>query len=81
MAGIGKSQIEPDGTVHNICKGTRCSEHGEFHHRRGFYDDDPHGLFPILLAAIEMDPLKAVANSPRPDHELAAPKPVTMVAC
>ena len=51
------SQIEPDGTVHNICEGTMCSADVEFYGQRAFYDNDTHGLFPILFAGIEMEKL------------------------
>ena len=50
-----ESQIEPDGTVHNICEGTMCSEDPDFYVARPLYDNDTHGLFAVLFAAIEMD--------------------------
>ncbi|NEW83787.1 MAG: hypothetical protein GZ094_15670 [Mariniphaga sp.] len=49
-----KTQIEPDGTVHNICYGTMCSEDVEYYMNRPFYDNDTHGLFAVLFAGIEM---------------------------
>ena len=51
------SRIEADGTVHDICAGTMCTEDEEYYVRRPFYDDDTHGLFAVLFAAIEMDRL------------------------
>lgn len=52
-----QSQIEPDGTVHNICMGTMCSEDINYYLNRPFFDDDTHGLFAVLFAAIEVDKL------------------------
>jgi rhamnogalacturonyl hydrolase YesR len=49
-----KSQMEMDGTVHNICYGTMCSEDENYYLQRPFYDDDTHGLFAVLFAGIEM---------------------------
>ena len=49
-----KTQIEPDGTVHNICYGTMCSEDVNYYMNRPFYDNDTHGLFAVLFAGIEM---------------------------
>jgi len=49
-----ESQIEPDGTVHNICEGTMCSEDVNYYMQRPFYDNDTHGLFAIIFAGIEM---------------------------
>ncbi|HWR99977.1 MAG TPA: glycoside hydrolase family 88 protein, partial [Prolixibacteraceae bacterium] len=39
-----KTQIEPNGTVHNICYGTMCSEDVNYYLERPFYDNDTHGL-------------------------------------
>ncbi len=52
-----KTQIEPDGTVHKICYGTMCSEDVNYYLQRPFYDNDTHGLFAVLFAAIEMHKL------------------------
>jgi rhamnogalacturonyl hydrolase YesR len=49
-----KTQIEPDGTVHNICYGTMCSEDVNYYLERPFYDNDTHGLFAVLFAGIEV---------------------------
>lgn len=49
-----KTQIEPDGNVHNICYGTMCSEDVQYYMDRPFYDNDTHGLFAVLFAGIEM---------------------------
>ena len=48
------TQIEPDGTVHNICEGTMCSEDVNFYLERPFYDNDTHGLFAVLFAGLEL---------------------------
>lgn len=50
-----QSQIEADGTVHNICMGTMCSEDVNYYLNRPFFDDDTHGLFAVLFAAIEVE--------------------------
>jgi rhamnogalacturonyl hydrolase YesR len=52
-----QSQIEPDGTVHNICMGTMCSTDVNYYLNRPFFDDDTHGLFAVLFAAIEVEKL------------------------
>lgn len=49
-----KTQIEPNGTVHNICYGTMCSEDVNYYMNRPFYDNDTHGLFAVLFAGIEV---------------------------
>jgi len=49
-----KTQIEPNGTVHNICYGTMCSEDVNYYLDRPFYDNDTHGLFAVLFAGIEV---------------------------
>ena len=43
---------EEDGTVHNICEGTMCSEDVNYYLGRGLYDNDTHGLFALLFAGI-----------------------------
>lgn len=50
-----KSQIEPDGTVHNICYGTMCSSDVNYYLNRPFYDNDTHGIFAVIFAGIEVD--------------------------
>jgi rhamnogalacturonyl hydrolase YesR len=52
-----KTQIEPDGTVHNICMGTMCSEDVDYYMNRPFFDDDTHGTFSVIFAGIEMQQL------------------------
>ncbi len=64
-----ETQIEADGTVHNICEGTMCSEDVNFYLTRPFYDNDTHGLFPVLFAGIEIAALGASRS-----HRAAAPK-------
>jgi len=49
-----KTQIEPDGTVHNICYGTMCTDDVNYYLNRPFYDNDTHGLFAVLFAGIEV---------------------------
>ena len=49
-----ESQIEKDGTVHNICEGTMCSEDVNYYLGRGLYDNDTHGLFALIFAGIEV---------------------------
>ena len=44
-----ETQIEADGTVHNICEGTMCSEDVNFYLQRPFFDNDTHGLFAVLF--------------------------------
>lgn len=55
-----KSCIDQDGTVHNICMGTMCSEDVNYYINRPFYDNDTHGLFAVLFACIEIDKLNNV---------------------
>ncbi|HEU4608728.1 MAG TPA: glycoside hydrolase family 88 protein [Chitinophagaceae bacterium] len=51
------SQIDADGTVHNICYGTMCSTDVNYYLNRPFYDNDTHGLFAVLFAGMEMNRL------------------------
>ena len=48
------TRIDPDGTVHDICAGTMCTEDVEYYVSRPFYDNDTHGLFAVLFAAVEV---------------------------
>ena len=48
------SQVEQDGTVHNICMGTMCSEDVNYYINRPFFDDDTHGSFAVLFAGIDV---------------------------
>lgn len=52
-----KSQVEKDGTVHNICMGTMCSTDVNYYITRPFYDNDTHGLFAVLFACMELEKL------------------------
>lgn len=52
------TQIEKDGTVHNICYGTMCSADVNYYMNRPFYDNDTHGLFAVLFAAIEVNKMQ-----------------------
>jgi rhamnogalacturonyl hydrolase YesR len=49
------TRIDADGTVHGICAGTMCTEDEEYYVNRPLYDNDTHGLFAVLFAAIELD--------------------------
>jgi rhamnogalacturonyl hydrolase YesR len=49
-----KTDIEPNGKVHNICVGTMCSEDENYYINRPFYEDDTHGLFAVLFAGIDV---------------------------
>jgi unsaturated rhamnogalacturonyl hydrolase len=49
------SQVNKDGTVHNICYGTMCSADVNYYMNRPFYENDTHGLFAVLFAAIEVN--------------------------
>ena len=48
------SQVEADGTVHNICMGTMCSEDVNYYINRPFFDDDTHGSFAVMFAGIDV---------------------------
>jgi unsaturated rhamnogalacturonyl hydrolase len=43
-----------DGTVHDICMGTMCTEDVNYYINRPFFDNDTHGLFAVLFAGIEV---------------------------
>lgn len=58
-----ESRIESDGTVHDICMGTMCSEDVRYYLERPFYDDDTHGLFAVLFAGLEIHRLNSPASS------------------
>jgi unsaturated rhamnogalacturonyl hydrolase len=58
-----KTQIKHDGTVHNICKGTMCSEDVNYYLNRPFYDDDTHGTFAVIFAGIDVSKMnKAISK-------------------
>lgn len=48
------TQVENDGTVHNICMGTMCSDDVDYYISRPFFDDDTHGSFAVIFAGIEV---------------------------
>ena len=52
-----ETRIEADGTVHDICAGTMCTEDEAYYVSRPFYDNDTHGLFAVLFAAMEVSRL------------------------
>lgn len=49
-----KTRIDADGTVHDICMGTMCSEDVNYYINRPYFDNDTHGLFAVLFAAMEV---------------------------
>ena len=51
------SRIEADGAVRDICAGTMCTVDQEYYVSRPFYDNDTHGLFAVLFAAMEVSQL------------------------
>jgi unsaturated rhamnogalacturonyl hydrolase len=57
-----QSQIEADGTVHNICMGTMCSEDVNYYLNRPFYDNDTHGLLAVLFAGMEISKMLTTHN-------------------
>ena len=52
-----KTQIDKNGTVYNICYGTMCTDDVNYYINRPFYEDDTHGLFAVLFAAMEIHKL------------------------
>ncbi len=52
------TQIGKDGTVRNICYGTMCSSDIDYYLNRPFYDDDTHGLFAVIFAAMEVSKMQ-----------------------
>lgn len=50
-------QVEKDGTVHNICRGTGIGYNLQFYFDRPTFDHDPRGLGSIIIAGIEIDRL------------------------
>ena len=51
-------QIGADGTVRNICYGTMCSTDLDYYLKRPFYDNDTHGLFAVIFAALEVSKMQ-----------------------
>ena len=49
-----ETRIDPDGTVHDICMGTMCTEDVNYYINRPFFNNDTHGLFAVLFAGIEV---------------------------
>ena len=52
------TQIDKKGTVRNICYGTMCSSDLEYYLKRPFYDNDTHGLFAVIFAALEVSQMQ-----------------------
>jgi len=53
--GAIKTRIDTDGTVHDICMGTMCSEDVNYYINRPYFDNDTHGLFAVLFAGLEVN--------------------------
>ena len=68
------TRIEADGTVHDICAGTMCTADEEYYVTRPFYDNDTHGLFAVLFAAIELHALESKKIAQVNGHALHPPK-------
>ena len=51
------SVIDDDGTIHGICIGTGMSENVHDYYTRPTNDNDTHGVFAAIFAAIEVDKL------------------------
>ena len=67
------SRIGADGTVHDICAGTMCTEDEEYYVTRPFYDNDTHGLFAVLFAAMEVSRLGMAAELSQRGAKFTAP--------
>lgn len=52
------AQIDKEGNVRNICYGTMCSSDIKYYMDRPFYDNDTHGLFAVLFAAMEVSKMQ-----------------------
>jgi len=50
-----KKNIDQDGTVHDICRGTGIGYDPEFYYNRQRFDHDPRGLGAVITAALEID--------------------------
>ena len=60
-----KTKIDMDGTVHDICMGTMCSDDVNYYINRPYFDDDTHGLFAVLFAGIEVENLVHLKEQPK----------------
>ncbi len=60
-----KTKIDMDGTVHDICMGTMCSDDVNYYINRPYFDDDTHGLFAVLFAGIEVENLMHLKEQPK----------------
>jgi len=52
-----KKNIDQDGTVHGICRGTGIGDDLEFYFNRQTFDHDPRGLGAVITAAVEVSGL------------------------
>jgi len=69
------TKIDPDGTVHDICGGTMCTEDESYYLQRPFYNNDTHGLFAVLFAAIEVAALGKKNNGHRATNGAKSSRP------
>lgn len=53
-----QSKIEKDGSVHDICMGTMCTQDVDYYMKRPLLDDDTHGIFAVLFACMELELLQ-----------------------
>lgn len=53
-----QKKIEPDGTVHDICRGTEIGFNEAFYFDRKRFDQDPRGLGAVIAAGIEVSQLQ-----------------------
>lgn len=52
-------KIDPDGTVHGICRGTGIGNSLDFYFERQTFDHDPRGLGAVIFAGIEVTKMRA----------------------
>ena len=69
-----KTKIDSDGTVHDICMGTMCSEDVNYYINRPYYDNDTHGLFAVLFAGLEVNNLLKKAEETKIEESKALSK-------
>ena len=69
-----KTKIDSDGTVHDICMGTMCSEDVNYYINRPYYDNDTHGLFAVLFAGLEVNNLLKKTEEARIEESKALSK-------
>ena len=62
-----REKVGPDGTVHDICRGTGIGDSVEFYENRARFDNDPRGLGAMLTAGCEIHLLNS--DGIQPDAE------------